>query len=359
VSESAFDILLTGSLAAAACAIPGTFLILRRMSLLGDAISHAVLPGIVIAVLLTGELTSWPVVIGAGALGLVTVFLIEAIRGSGRVKEDAAIAIVFPALFALGVLLIAQYAGQKHIDQDCVLYGEIAYAHLDTMTVFGGEVPRAPFVLGIVTLLNILFVTLLYKELKIATFDGAMAATIGISPVVVHYALMASVSMTTVASFETVGAILVVAFLIVPGAAAHLWTDRLWVLLILAVGIGVVSAAGGFWLATAIGASISGCMAAAMGVAFLLSWLFAPREGVLGRALALRRSRRRFASALVLERLDRAPATRDALVADLRWPRERLEQALFFLEREGLIDHTPKGLRPSPEGLRFIRAVVE
>ena len=109
-------IILTGVLAAAACALPGTFLVLRRMSLIGDAISHAVLPGIVLAVLITGEMNSWPVLIGAGAVGLLTVFLIESLRNTGRVKEDASIAIVFPALFALGVLMIAQFAAQKHID---------------------------------------------------------------------------------------------------------------------------------------------------------------------------------------------------------------------------------------------------
>jgi len=305
-------IILTGVLAAAACALPGTFLVLRRMSLIGDAISHAVLPGIVLAVLITGELNSWPVLIGAGAVGLLTVFLIESLRNTRRVKEDASIAIVFPALFALGVLMIAQFASQTHIDQECVLYGEIAYARHDTIAMGAFEVARAPLVLGAVALFNLVLILVFYKELKVATFDPSHAAAIGLSPVVVHYVLMGSVSLTTVASFESVGAILVVAFLIVPAAAAH----------------------------------------------FAFSWLAAPREGVLGRFIRLRRSRTRFANALVLERLEHSPADAATLATTLAWPRAKIDEIVAFLTREQLVIEEPGGMRPSALGADYVRRVV-
>ncbi|MHC4162555.1 MAG: metal ABC transporter permease [Planctomycetota bacterium] len=353
-------ILLTGAAAAVACALAGTFLVLRRMSLLGDAISHAVLPGIVIAFLLTNSVSSLPVVLGAGAVGLFTVFLIETLRRTRRIKEDAAIAVVFPALFATGVLLLAQYAEHKDLDQDCVLYGEIAYAPLDTIAIGSwGEIAQPLLTLGIVACLNLLFVVVLYKELKLATFDAALAATLGISPAVVHYLLMGVVSLTTVASFDSVGAILVVAFLIVPPAAAHLLTDRLSVMLALAALIGVVCSTAGYFLARAVDASIAGSMATAMGAAFLLVWLFAPREGIFGRMIRRRRTRASFAQALILSRLDRAPAAMDAVAADLAWPRRRVQEVVDRALRNGFVAREGPMLRPTRDGLAFVRAVVD
>jgi len=352
-------ILLTGGSAALACALLGTFLVLRGMSLIGDAISHAVLPGIVLAFLVTNSVSAWPVVVGAGVLGLFTVFLIESLVKTGRVKEDASIAVVFPALFALGVLLVVQYAQQKDLDQECVLYGEIAYAPLDLMVLGGVEVARPLFVLATVAILNVLFVALLYKELKLSTFDAAAAATLGLSPVLVHYLLMGAVSMTTVASFESVGAILVVAFLIVPASTAYLLTDRLAVMLPLSGAIGVVASTIGYFFARALDASIAGGMATTMGVIFVVVWLFAPREGVLARRLLLRSMRERVALALVLERLGRSPAGRDRLVADLAWPEGKVEEAVVTLRDNGLVSAEGGLLRPTRAGLEYVRAVVE
>ena len=352
-------VLLTGACAAMACALPGTFLVLRGMSLIGDAISHAVLPGIVLAFLVTNSVSTWPVVVGAGAVGLLTVYLIESLYRTRRVKEDASIAVVFPALFALGVLLLVQFAEQKDLDQDCVFYGEIALAPFDLTTIAGLEISRPLLILATVAVLNLGFVLLLYKELKISTFDGAMAASVGISPVLVHYLLMSTVSFTTVASFESVGAILVVAFLIVPAATAHLLTDRLGPMLLLAVLIGVSSSAIGYGVAMAIeDVSIAGCMASVMGAVFVLVWLFAPREGILGRMILRRRTRERFALALVLEHLGRAPATATTMVTDLAWPPERIEEVVQTLRRNGLVMQEGDRLHPTPAGLEFARTVV-
>jgi manganese/zinc/iron transport system permease protein len=347
-------VILTGVCAAIACALPGTFLVLRGMSLIGDAISHAVLPGIVLAFLWSGTLSSWTVLVGAGVLGLVTVWLIEALYRTRRVKEDASIAIVFPALFALGVLLVVQFAQYKDLDQDCVFYGEIAYAPLDTLVVGGLELVRPLLVLAVVALVNAGFIVLLFKELKLSTFDSALAASLGLSPVVVHYLLMGSVSLTTVAAFESVGAILVVAFLIVPPAAAHLLTDRLGPMLLLAAGIGSAAAAGGYGLAAMLDASVAGSMATAMGIAFALAWIGAPREGLLGRWLQRRRARDRFARALLLERLARAPADEAALARDLKWSDQQVAELLRRLRADGLV----VGTTPTEAGAAFVHAVV-
>ncbi len=176
-------ILVAASCVAASCALIGTFLVLRKMALLGDAISHAVLPGIVIAFLVTGDRAPLPMVIGAGALGVLTVLLVELFNRSRRLREDASIGVVFPALFSLGVILISRYAAQVDLDLDCVLYGEIAYAPWDTLMIGGADVgPKALWVNGVVLLIDLLFVLLFYKELKVSTFDAGLAASLGVSP---------------------------------------------------------------------------------------------------------------------------------------------------------------------------------
>ncbi len=351
-------ILLTGAFAAVACSLLGAFLLLRGMSLVGDAVSHAVLPGIVVAFLLTHSVSALPVVLGAAAVGLLTVFLIETLVKTRRVKADASIAIVFPALFALGVLLIARFLDQKDLDLDCVLFGEITFAGLDTVRLFGAEVSQPMLVLGGAMAVNLAFVIALYKELKLATFDAALASALGISPVLIHYLLMGAVSVTTVASFEAIGAVLVVAFLIVPAAAAHLLTDRLWLMLVLSAAIGVASAAAGYFAAMALDVSVSGMMSAAMGCLFVAAWLLAPREGVIGRLVARRRAGERFALALVLERLAREPADESRLADDLAWTRERLAGVLVVLRKNGLVEVAGPSLRPTPMGLGFLSATA-
>lgn len=282
-----FWIILTGTLVAVSSGTLGCYLVLRKMSLVGDAISHAVLPGIVIAFLVSGSRASLPMLLGAGALGILTTFLIETVHRKGRLQEDASIGVVFTFLFAVGVILISAYAGHVDLDQDCVLYGEIAYVPLDLWITDGGLIlgPRSVWVLGSVLLLVLLLVRFAYKELYVTTFDPQFAAAIGISTTLWHYVLMGAVSLTTVASFESVGAILVVAFLIVPPATAYLLTDRFPVMLGISAGVGIGSAIGGYYLAAWIDGSIAGAMAVVAGVEFALALLFSPRHGVLTEKL--------------------------------------------------------------------------
>jgi len=351
-------IILTGAACAIACAIPGCFLVLRGISLIGDAISHAVLPGIVVAFLLTNSLSTWPVVIGASAVGLITVFLIETLTRTRRVKEDASIAVVFPALFALGVLLLVQYADHRDLDPDCVLHGEILHSPLMTMELFGATISRPLFVLTIAAVANLLFAVVFFKELKLSTFDAGLAAASGFSPVLLHYLLTGVVSLTTVASFEAVGAILVVAFLIVPASTAYLLTDRLGLMLVLAMAIGSTAAFLGYHLAVALDASVAGSMAVAMGGLFVLVWLVAPHEGVLGRFLRNRRRRQRFALALVLEHLVREPTAAPDLAPALRWPEPRIAELVSTLTTRGFIATSDGLLVTTRAGTDFVSDVV-
>ncbi len=269
---SAFLIILTGSLVATCCALLGCFLILRRMAMVGDAISHAVLPGIVIAFFIAGGLDSIWMIAGAGVVGMLSTFIIEFLHRRGRLQTDASIGVTFTWLFALGVILVTYYAGDAHIDQECVLYGEIAYVPIDLLTSNSGHViaPKATVIMGTLLMLLLAFILLFYKELFITTFDPAYAAAIGISTALWHYLLMGMVSLTTVASFESVGAILVVAFLIVPPATAYLVTRQLNHMLWLSVGFGILSAIMGYYLASWIDGSIAGAMVTVAGLQFAL-----------------------------------------------------------------------------------------
>lgn len=267
----AFWIILTGSLVAVTCGLLGCFLVLRKMSMVGDAISHAVLPGIVIAFLLSGSRETLPMLLGAGATGLLATFLIEYFHRRAGLQTDAAIGVVFTFLFAVGIILISAFAGQVDIDQDCVLYGEIAYVPIDLWVTGNGTVmgPRPVYILSGVLLLVAAFIRLGYKELKLTSFDPAFASAMGISTALWHYLLMAAVSITTVSSFESVGAILVIAFLIGPPATAYLLTHDLKRMLAITVVLGVVIAFAGYWMAYWLNASIAGCMAVITGLCFV------------------------------------------------------------------------------------------
>ncbi len=270
----AFWIILTGSLVAVSCSLLGSFLILRKMSMVGDAISHSVLPGIVIAFFLAGSMQSFWMLIGAGILGVLTTFLIEFFHQKGKLQTDASIGVTFTWLFALGVILVTYYAGNAHIDQDCILYGEIAYVPIDLIYTDSGRIiaPEAVLILSTVLFIILTFIYLFYKELFITTFDASFAKAIGISTSKWHYFLMGLVSLTTVASFESVGAILVVAFLIAPAASAYLLTKDLKPMLLLSVAFGIISAFLGYYLSYLLDGSIAGAMVTVSGIIFTICY---------------------------------------------------------------------------------------
>ncbi len=301
------DIILIAVTTASACALPGVFLVLRRMTLMSDAISHAILPGIVLAFFLTHSLSSPLLILAAGATGVLTVVFVELLQKTKLVKEDAAIGLTFPALFSIGVILISRYASNIHLDIDAVLLGELAYAPLNRLEVFIADLnplllyvilhiqvqlqgyfsfsfdlgPMSLYVMGVLLVLNLAFIMIFYKELKLATFDASLAATLGLSPVLIHYGLMTLVSMTTVGAFDAVGSILVVALIVGPPATAYLMTDNLTRMLILSVVIGCVNAVIGYWFAYISNVSIAGAIASMTFIVFVLVFLIVPNRGLI------------------------------------------------------------------------------
>lgn len=277
-------IILCGALIAVSCSLIGCFLILRKMAMVGDAISHAVLPGIVIAYLVSSSRETLPMLVGAAILGILTTVLIELFYKKAKLQEDASIGITFTWLFAIGIILISLFAGQVDLDQDCVLYGEIAYIPLDVIigndgTNYG---PRTLWISLALLSCILIFIIRGYKGLFITTFNQEFAKSLGIAVGFWHYALMSAVSLTTVISFESVGAIIVVAFLIVPAAAAYLLTENLKIMLWLAALFGVLSSIFGYFLAVQINGSIAGAMATVSGIIFGVSWLISVFRKISG-----------------------------------------------------------------------------
>ncbi len=299
MSAPQLEIQLIAALVAVACALPGVFLVLRRMAMMSDAISHTVLLGIVLLFFVVRDLESPWLILGAAGMGVLTVVLVEVVNNTGLVKQDAAIGLVFPALFSLAVILISRFASGVHLDTDAVLLGELAFAPFDRLTMLGLDLPKAVWVMGGIVLINLALIGVFYKELKLATFDPALAAALGLAPAALHYGLMTMVSVTAVGAFESVGSVLVVALMVGPAAAARLLTDSLKRMLALSTGLGVVSAIGGYWLARGLDANIAGSMATVTGLLFVLVLVFAPQRGLV--ALALRRARQRweFAQAML------------------------------------------------------------
>ncbi len=285
------EIQAIAAVTAVACALPGAFLMLRRMSLLSDAISHVVLLGIVVAFFATGDLASPWLFFGAASTGLLAVILVEALERTRLVREDAAIGLVFPALFSIAVILVSRFADNLHLDTDSVLLGELAFAPFDRFKAAGLDIPRGLAKMLVILAANGLLLALFYKELKLTTFDPLLAASLGFPSAAIHYGLMATVSVTAVGAFDAVGSVLVVGLMVAPPATAFLLTDRLSRLLALSAVLGVTAAVGGYWVAHALDASIAGAIATVLGVQFGAAHLFAPGRGLV--AAARRRSRQR------------------------------------------------------------------
>jgi manganese/zinc/iron transport system permease protein len=288
-------IAVAGMLCAMSAALLGCFLVLRRMSLLGDAISHAVLPGIAAAFLISGSRSSPIMFLGAVAVGLLTVWLTESARSIGRVDEGAATGVVFTSLFALGLVMIENSASRVDLDPGCVLYGDIEMIPLDLVSVGSWNVPRVVVILFVVLALNSFSFFLFRKEFQVTTFDPGLARSQGINPTVMHYLLASLVAITSVCSFEAVGNILVVAMFIVPPATALLLTKRLGPMIAISLVIAIVSAWFGHLSALVIprwfgfqSTSTAAMMSVVAGAILFLAILFSPQNGILVRYIRRR-----------------------------------------------------------------------
>lgn len=282
MSSTQLEIQLIASIVAIACAIPGTFLVLRKMAMISDAISHSILPGIVVGFFITQDLNSPLLIVLAAITGVITVVLVEYIQKTGLVKEDTAIGLVFPVLFSIGVIMIAKNANDVHLDIDAVLLGELAFAPFDRLIITGVDVgPKSLWIIGSILIITIILLIAFFKELKLSTFDKGLAASLGFSPALIHYGLMTVSSITTVGAFDAVGAILVVALMIAPAATAYLLTTDLKKMLLLSILFGIFSAISGYWLAHWLDASIAGSITTMLGLLFLVVYLFAPSKGII------------------------------------------------------------------------------
>lgn len=275
-----FEIQLIAVIVAVTCSLPGVFLVLRKMSMMSDSITHTILLGIVLGFFVTNDLSSPLLIVGATIMGVITVWLTETLNRTKLVSEDSAIGIVFPLLFSIAIILITRYAGGVHLDTDSVLLGELAFTPFDRMIIGGIDIgAKAIYTTGILLIINLAVITIFFKELKVVTFDPMLAAVLGFAPSIVHYGLMTMVSLTTVGSFQAVGSVLVVAFMIGPPITAYLLTDDLKIMLTLSGFIGALNAILGYQLAKYLDVSIAGSMAVMTGIIFLIVFIFAPKRG--------------------------------------------------------------------------------
>ncbi|MFT6415226.1 MAG: manganese/zinc/iron transport system permease protein [Dokdonia sp.] len=364
MSNPQLEIQLIAAIVAIACAIPGVFLVLRKMALISDAISHSILPGIVIGFFITQDLNSPLLILLAAITGVITVVLVEAIQKTGLVKEDTAIGLVFPVLFSIGVILIAKNANDVHLDIDAVLLGELAFAPFDRLLISGVDVgPKSLWVMGVILLLTLGLLFAFFKELKVSTFDVGLSSALGFSPVVLHYGLMSVSSVTVVGAFDAVGAVLVVAFMIAPAATAYLLTANLKKMILLSVLFGVASAISGYWFAHWLDASISGSMTTMLGILFLGVYLFAPTKGLI--AVLYRQRRQRIEVSLITFLLHLNNHTEESerhinhLNEHINWQQVRSKTVLELALKNNMISITNDVVVLSPKGKEFTDLALE
>jgi len=364
MSNAQIEIQLIASLVAIACAIPGTFLVLRKMAMISDAISHSILPGIVVGFFITQDLNSPVLILLAALTGVITVVLVEYIQKTGLVKEDTAIGLVFPVLFSIGVLMIAKKANDVHLDIDAVLVGELALAPFDRLLISDVDVgPKALWVIGVILIITIALLIAFFKELKLSTFDKGLAASLGFSPAIMHYGLMSVSSITTVGAFDAVGAILVVALMIAPAATAYLLTTDLKKMLMLSVVFGVFSAISGYWLAHGLDASIAGSISTVLGLLFLIVYLFAPSKGVI--AVMYREKQQRIEVSLLtfllhLKNHDEENERHvNHLNEHINWQKVRSKTVLELALKNNLITIENKLVSLTPKGDEFTTQAID
>lgn len=367
--ETFWPILVQGALVSVALGLIGCFLVVRGMSLLGDALSHSVLPGIAlgffISVAFGNESLHSPwILVGATAIGLAAAVLIQTVQDHSRVKEDASLGIIFTTLFAVGVVMVTVWGGQSDLDPGCVLYGDI----VNFVVERDGIWPMA-----VITTLIVGGIAVFYRYLLVSTFDPGLAVSLGIPARAVHYVLMGVLSLTIVASFEAVGAILAVALLVMPGATARLWTDRMPRMLMLAALHGVLATLLGYWLShpAVLNTAASGAICVAGFGLFLASWLLAPRHGLIVRWRGRRRLRRTMAAENLLKSISELSAKSAAggadspravpqteIAADLRMPSRQFTATLRRAVRKQWITRDPAGIRLTEAGQQQSRRLV-
>lgn len=292
-------------LTAIACVILGVFLFLRNLSMMTDAMSHTILLGIVIGFLIAQNLQTPLFVIGGVIVGVLSSWLINALKNTKKVNEDAAIGVVFPLLFGTAVILLTIFAKNVHLDLDAVLLGEVIFAPLSRFTILGISLPIALWWMLLSVVVNSCCITLFYKELKVSSFDPVFATLSGFTLGILQYGLMTLVSFTAVVAFDAVGSILVIALMIGPVMSARLLADNVGEVIVASLNIALITCILGYALAIYLDVSIAGMIAAVIGATFLLVVCIAPQKGILTRLAKRRRNRRKFETELLLLHLQR------------------------------------------------------
>ena len=338
-----------GLLVAVACGWIGCYLILQGMALVGDAISHTVLLGIVVAFLFTGQVGGVAMLVGAVITGLITTVLIESLHATSRIKEDAAIGIVFTSLFALGVVLLNTFAGGAHIDTQHILYGNLELVASQRVVSMGGiDVPTAVCQMAFVAAIVLAMIVAFYKELLVVSFDPQLAASLGLWPRLVRYVMMAVLSLTVVAAFNSVGAILVVAMLIAPAATAYLLTRRLPMMLLLSAVGGAISSLVGYHVAYWLSVSAAGAIVSVACGLFALAFLFAPEQGLFAAALRRFRLRMRMSQENIVRHMLKLAAGKPHVAVEsvriaeaVQIARLQFQAAVSALKHRGWVEPVP------------------
>jgi len=345
----------TAATVAAACAVVGTLLVVRRLSLLGDAIGHAVLPGIAIAVLAGGRPGGPLVFAGAVAAALLTVWLTRVLRSAAGLADDAGAGVVFTALFALGIVIVSTAGARRDLDASCVLHGILELVPFDTVTLAGVEVPRGLVSAAVVLAVVAAGLAMTWNLQVFTAFDADAARAAGVPVALVTGGLLAATAVVTVSGFDVVGAVLVVALLVVPAAAAELLVRRLHLVALVAVALAVVGACLGYLAAWRWNASAAGTIAAVLGLEYLLAAIVAPDDGIVARGLSRMRYAMRVAREDVLAGLWRAEEA-DAAPPRVATVRGRIAAA--WLRATGGIGHRDGRPMLTPRGRSEAEMVV-
>lgn len=357
------EIQLIAVITSIACTIPGVFLVLRKMSMMSDSISHTILLGIVIGFFLTGDMTSPLLILGAGLMGVFTVYLSETIYKTKLVSEDASIGLVFPLLFSIAVLLISKFASSVHLDIDSILLGELAFAPFNRLIVHGQDIgAKSIYVMGAILLINLILLIVFFKEINLATFDPALAATLGFYPIAIHYALMTMVSITAVASFEAVGSILVIALMVTPPITAFLLTDDLKSMLLYSAFFATIGSISGYQLARFFDVSIAGMIVMTNGICFLLVFVFSKKSGFIHTLMRRQRQKLEFQMLSVAFHLKNHEGTEveevecraSTLAQHMEWEEKKLHRVIEELFRYNYIHEENDHYSLTSAGRKFI-----
>ena len=279
-------------LTAIACSLAGVLLVVKREALVSEGLSHAVLPGIVLAFLIFRDRSSPLLILAAGLSGLLMVWLVQWIAKTGRVKQDAALGIVFSGMFSIGILATSLKLKNVHFHAHCIIDGNLAFAALEDCNWFGVYLGPRAFVSMLLCVIGLAgFIALFFKELKLMAFDETASRLFGFHPRLLHTVWLAIVSIVAVAAFEIAGTILVVALMIAPAAAANLLSQRLGKMFILSAILGTISAIAGVALSQQLTISPAGPIASIAGFVFLIVVFFAPHHGLISQRLAQKRAR--------------------------------------------------------------------